>query len=571
MTEWSSQFILIIVPLLPLLLVIGLTVPRLRHPFERLAPLAALPGLLLALTPQVGDPITIPWLFLGAHLGLDATGRTFLLLTALLWLAAGLYAQGYCRNYPDNRRFWIFFLLTMSGNLGLTLALDIISFYVFFTLMSFAAYGLIVHEGTPFTLRAGKVYLWLVIIGEVLLFAALLLSARLADSLLMQDIAATLGGAPIQSLVLSLLLVALGIKMGMIPLHFWLPLAHPAAPVPASAVLSGAMIKAGLLGLLRLLPLGHAALPGWSAILISLGLLMAFLGVAAGLSQTHSKTLLAYSSISQMGFPLIGIGLGLAHPATWPLVAAAISFYALHHGLAKGTLFLGVGMIPNLKGTPVLRLATLAGVLIPALALAGAPWSSGATAKSGLKEYLFQSPLADEKILVVLLGLAATGTTLLMCRLVFLLFKESERSTFSSTRGMWTGWILLLIAVTMGGIRPDWLTGIRPEQIPKLVDAVWPLLLGALIATAVWYKRPQSGHNWSVPAGDIFVAIEAMAKGLADVIATRPRPTLPQLPRQPRWQNLPMLLLLWDAEKLLRQLTVAGVMFILLLLVLLLL
>ncbi len=571
MTEWSSQLVLIIVPLLPLLLVLGLTIPALRHPLERLAPLAAIPGLLLALTPQAGAPVTISWLFLGAHLGLDATGRTFLLLTALLWLAAGLYAHSYCRKYPNYRRFWIFFLATMSGNLGLTLSLDMVSFYVFFTLMSFAAYGLIVHEGTSFTLRAGKIYLWLVIIGEVLLFAALVLAARIADSLLMKDVAAVLADTSAQPLIIGLLMIALGIKMGIVPLHFWLPLAHPAAPVPASAVLSGAMIKAGLLGLLRLLPLGHVALPGWSMALISLGLLMAFLGVAAGLFQTQSKTLLAYSSISQMGFPLLGIGLGLAHPATWPLVAGAISFYALHHGLAKGALFLGVGMILNLKGTPVLRLATLAGVLIPALALAGAPWTSGALAKSGLKEYLFQSPLAEVQTLVVLLGLAATGTTLLMCRLVFLLFKESEQSTSASAMGMWTGWLLLIIVVTMGGIRPVWLTGIRPEQIPKLVDAAWPLLLAALIATAVWYKRPPFSRNWNVPAGDMIVIIEGMAKRLADAVAMRPRPALPQLPRQPRWQNLPMLLLLWDAEKLLRQLTVAGVMFILLLLVLLLL
>ena len=571
MNELFSPALLILVPFVPMLTIIGLTIPGVRRLTLHFAPLAVIPGLLLALSPQVGHPASMPWLFLGSYLGLDEIGRSFLLLTALLWLAAGLYAQGYCRNYPHKERFWIFFLLTMSGNLGLTLSLDIISFYIFFTLMSFSAYGLIVHEGTHFTLRAGKVYLWLVIIGEVLLFAALVLSAHLADSLLMADIAATLGDAPIQPLVFGLLLVALGIKMGMIPVHFWLPLAHPAAPVPASAVLSGAMIKAGLLGLLRLLPLGYTTAPGWSTTLICIGLLMAFLGVAAGIFQTQAKTLLAYSSISQMGFPLLGIGLGLANPATWPLIAAAISFYALHHGLAKGALFLSVGMVPNLKETPALRFATLAGILIPALALAGAPWTSGALAKSGLKEFLFQSPLANEKILAVLLGLAAAGTTLLMCRLVSLLLKESEDSTSVPTRRMWIGWLLLLSAVTLAGIHPDGLTGVRPDQIPKPADAVWPLLLAALIALTVWRKKPQFNRRWTVPVGDIVVMIEAIAKGFSDGIAKLPRPALPHLPRQARWQNLPILLLLWDMEKLLRQLTVSGVVFILLLLILLLL
>ena len=571
MTEWSSQFILIIVPVLPLLVVIGLTVPGLRHPFERLAPLAAIPGLLLALTPQVGDPVTIPWLFLGAHLGLDDTGRTFLLLTALLWLAAGLYARSYCGKYPNNRRFWIFFLATMSGNLGLTLALDMVSFYVFFTLMSFAAYGLIVHEGTPFTRRAGKVYLWLVIIGEVLLFAALLLSARIADSLLMSDVAAVLADSGAQPLILGLLIIALGIKMGIVPLHFWLPLAHPAAPIPASAVLSGAMIKAGLLGLLRFLPLGFVALPGWSTVLICLGLLMAFFGVGAGLLQTQSKVLLAYSSISQIGFPLLGVGLGLASPETWPLLAPAISFYALHHGLAKGALFLGVGMSANLNRSAIPRLATLAGLLIPALALAGAPWSSGAWAKAGLKSFLIQSPLLGEHILLILLGLAATGTTLLMCRLLVLLFRESGESASASAYGMWSGWGLLGAAVIVGGIRAEWLVGVNPEYAAKLFDAAWPLIVGILIAVTVRHKTRQADHRWHLPAGDIIVVVEALFKRLAGGAARVSLPPLPRFPHQARWHNLPLLLLLWDAEQLLRQLTIAGVMFILLLLVLLLL
>jgi len=564
-----TMAILLGVPLLPLLLVGALAAARLRRLALSIAPFAALPGLVLALLPGSETAVAIPWLLIGTHLGVDDTGRIFLLLTALLWLAAGLYAGGYSKNSPQRARFWIFFLLCMSGNLGLTLALDMISFYLFFTLMSFAAYGLIIHDNTPFALRAGKIYLWLVIIGEVLLFVALLPAARMTDSLLMSDVTKALANADATSLILGLLIVALGIKIGIVPLHFWLPLAHPAAPIPASAVLSGAMIKAGLLGLLRLFPLGSTNLPGWSATLISLGLLMAFFGVVMGLLQNQPKTLLAYSSISQIGFPLMAIGLGLAAPQQWPLLAPVVGFYALHHGLAKGALFLGVGLTGHLNTPTLMRYVTLAGLLLPALALSGAPFTSGARAKAALKPFLELSPLLDESLLTILLGGAAVGTTLLLGRLLFLLWQQAGDSETAGTTGMWGGWSLLLLMVALVGIYPGLLTPNAPTAAGKWFDALWPVTGGALISLLGWYSLRNRGVN--LRTKDVDVPLEALLRQLGKIAAAVKLPPAPRLPRGARWQNLPLLLLLRDAEQQLRQLRVAGVMFILLLLALLLL
>ena len=561
--------ILLAVPLLPLLLVSALTCSPLRRIALLGAPLAAAPGLVLALLPEAGAPVAIPWLVIGTQLGIDDTGRIFLLLTALLWLMAGLYAAGSTKDSPQPLRFWIFFLLCMSGNLGLTLALDMISFYVFFTLMSFAAYGLIIHDATLFALRAGRIYLWLVIIGEVLLFSALLLAARAADSLLLSDVAGVLAYTDASPLILALLLVAMGIKMGIVPLHFWLPLAHPAAPIPASAVLSGAMIKAGLLGLLRLFPLGSATLPAWSATLIGLGLLMAFFGVVMGIMQNQPKTLLAYSSISQLGFPLFAIGLGLAAPQHWPVLAPAVGFYALHHGLAKGALFLGVGMADHLNRSNPLRYVTMAGLLLPALALAGAPLTSGALAKAGLKPFLAQSALLDEALLSLLFGVAAVGTTLLMARLLLLLWRQAGDSAKVCTKTMWGGWSLLLLAVALVGVYPQILTGSAPAVTVKWFDALGSVAGGILIALLVWYGLRK--QRWTFCPGDLDVVVEALLRRLAAIAAAIKLPSLPPLPRPTRWQNLPLLLLLRDTEQQLRQFRVAGVMFILLLLVLLLL
>jgi len=569
MSATVNIIVLLVVPLFPLLVAGALPVSLLRRSALCCAPFAAAPGLILALLPEAGTTISIPWLMIGTDLGMDDTGRIFLLLTSLLWLAAGIYSGGYTKESPQRVRYWIFFLLSMSGNLGLILALDMISFYLFFTLMSFAAYGLIIHEGTTFALRAGRIYLWLVVTGEVLLFAALLLAARITDSLLLRDVAGVLAYAEAAPLILGLLLVALGIKMGIVPLHFWLPLAHPAAPIPASAVLSGAMIKAGLLGLLRLFPLGSASLPGWSATLIILGLVMAFFGVVMGLLQQQPKTLLAYSSISQIGFPLMAVGLGLAAPQQWHLLAPVVGFYALHHGLAKGALFLGVGMAGHLNTPTLMRHVTLVGLLLPALALSGFPLTSGALAKTGLKSFLAQSPILDESLLAILLGVAAVCTTLLMGRLLILLWYQAGSSTQAVTKGMWSGWSLLFAAVILAGIYPKMLMSSAPDISVKWFDALWPVAGGTLITLLGWYSLRNRVAN--LRTSDVDVMLEALLRRLGKIVAAIKIPPTPRLPKGARWQNLPLLLLLQDSEHQLRQLSVAGVMFILLLLALLLL
>lgn len=248
-----------------------------------LLPLAAAPALAVSLLAAPGA-VDLPWLFLGARFGLDDGSRVFLMFTAALWLGAGLHAAGYLRDDPRRDAFWLFWLAVMAGNFGLVLALDAASFYVFFALMSFAAYG--------------RVYLALVVVGEVALFAAIVLAWQAAGSLHFEAIVPALAASPLRDAVIALTLAGFGIKVGALPLHVWLPLAHPVAPTPASAVLSGAMFKAGLLGWLRLLPLGTAAAPAWGEALVALGLAAAFAAALAGALQRQAKAALAYSSIS---------------------------------------------------------------------------------------------------------------------------------------------------------------------------------------------------------------------------------------------------------------------------------
>src|SRR5690606_33576941 len=143
-------------------------------------------------------------------------------------------------------RFFAWFLAALAGNLLLLAALDVIVFYLGFALMSFAAYGLVVHEGDARARHAGRYYIAMVVLGEICVISGLrLLASRGAVWFASMQAAVLAGAAGRSNLIIGLLVVGFGIKAGVFGLHFWLPLAHPVAPAPASAVLSGAMIKAG--------------------------------------------------------------------------------------------------------------------------------------------------------------------------------------------------------------------------------------------------------------------------------------------------------------------------------------
>ena len=168
-----NTFILLLVWVLPL----ALAILAGQRYASWIAVIAPLPALLAAAVIPVGSSVSLPWLLLGVELGLDETGRVFLLFSGLLWLVASLYAAGSLASDHKATRFRIFFLLAMAGNLGLIVAQDAVSFYLGFTLMGLAAYGLIVHPASQHARRASRRYLIWTIAGEMLLFVAVVLLA----------------------------------------------------------------------------------------------------------------------------------------------------------------------------------------------------------------------------------------------------------------------------------------------------------------------------------------------------------------------------------------------------------
>lgn len=501
---------------LPLVVACILLVPSLRRIGLRLSPWAALPALGAALLLKPGINLEVAWFFMGGRMGLDLLGQRFLLLAALVWLFSAFYARSYLRNDRRQHLFFLFYLVSMAFNFGLILAQDMLSFYLFFALMSFSAYGLIIHTRSREARQAGIIYIILVMVGEVLLFSGMLVMASQLPDLELTTIAGSRAG----NLSLLLLFIGFGIKAGALPLHVWLPLAHPVAPVPASAVLSGVMIKAGLLGWLRFLPLSQDVfLPGWAVVFIVLGVMAAFYGVGLGLTQQDAKTVLAYSSISQMGLMTMLVGCGLLVPAHWPAVKNAVSIYALHHGLAKASLFLATGLVVGGGGQrPAPWLLVL--VLLPSLALAGLPLTSGAIAKFAVKEIFYALPVPWAAILGVVLALAALATTLLVCHFLRIISAAASRSRPSMAAGMLIAWFFLLGAVA--GLL--WCWPQRPAYAGHLAEVhmywqgLWPLLLGVGLMFSCWKWWPAT-RRLKVPAGDILWLVYGRSPASADMPA----------------------------------------------------
>ncbi|MCP1674907.1 formate hydrogenlyase subunit 3/multisubunit Na+/H+ antiporter MnhD subunit [Natronocella acetinitrilica] len=488
--------LLILLPALPMAL-------ALVAPSGRLGPQAtaagvastALIALLLALLNP--EPIRLDWLMLGTTLGLDVVSRPLLAAAALVWFVATLAAKDLFTG-DTGPRFTMCYLLTLAGNMGVLITQDMVSFYLSFAVMTFAGYGLIAHQSTDEALRAGRIYLILAIAGEALLLAGLFVLGAAAGNPTASDMPAVYADLASPGMVGGLLLAGFAVKMGLMPLHVWLPLAHPAAPVPASAVLSAVIVKGGLLGWLRLVPPGEAALLPAADLLIALGLLTAFAAALIGCLQHRPKTVLAYSTVSQMGLLAIPVGMVVGGRAESDLLLPVIGLFALHHALAKGALFLALDHIKTVR--PLFLAATV----LAAAALVGVPFTSGLVAKAGLK-----AGLTDPYPLLI--TLTSVTTALLLSRFLVLAWPRRRDQTPAGARNRVEVAWLVLVAL---GLALPWILagdGARAYalQFGGIRDGVWPALVAAALALAAG----SAIKRWpGVPEGDLVVPAERLLR-----------------------------------------------------------
>lgn len=488
--------------------------------------LAALPAIIVAWFSPDAHAVRVEVLLLGADFGLDPFRRILLAFTSVLWAAAGWHAGRYFANDPLRKQFDSFFLFAMAGNFGILVAADAVTFYGFFVVMTLSVHGLIMHDRSREAVRAALVYWVMAIGGEVLLLGALLLAVHEASSLALADLGPAVAAAAHRDLIIGLAFAGFGVKAGILPLYFWLPLAHTVAPTPASAVLSGAMLKAGIVGWVQVLPLGHVSLPGWSALVIGVGVSGAFAGAALGFLQSHRKTILAYSSVSQMGVMTALLGLGLATPGMWRAVLPVLALYACVHGLAKGALFLESAEIQWQAGTSR-TLAVIA--ILPALVIAGAPPTGGFAVKHAFKKLSLELDGFWGVALPVLLPLASLATTLVLGRFLWACAGGGmKRRPAAHPATM----LLVLAALAVPFVANRVFEagiGFPKAAWPVWRDALLPVLAGA--AVIVWMWRRYKAPGWSeplVPPGDGVVPVEALVRRLAALARNRRLLRLPE-------------------------------------------
>ncbi len=468
--------------LLPPLLAPAIVSPRLRASALVLAPL---PLLLLAM---IGDgTLALPRLLFGMTFAVDVVNRPLLLLAGIGWALAGAVAGTRVRD--GGARFAGFWLATLAGQALALLAADLAGFYAGYLLMTLAAYGLVIHAGSAEAWRAGRVYLVLALAGEAMVLAAVLVLAGGHGNAGFAALSAA-GVGP----VAWLLLAGFAVKLGIVPVHVWLPLAHPVAPVPASAVLSGILVKAGLLGLLRLLPEGALTAP---VALFALGLATSAYGAIAGLGQARLKTVLAYSTISQMGLVLAAFAaLQAAGPA---LALPALGLLVLHHGLNKIALFLAAGGEVGASRWRGLLFA------LPALSLVGLPLLAGALAKEALKSALAAAGWSAAA--PILLGVASLLTGLLLLH-AWRLARAERPPAGATPQPLHPAWPLAVLA----GLIVPWAwalhTGIALRPWSGWFDALWPAALALALSPLLRRLR------WSLPEGDLLSPVQRAVDAL---------------------------------------------------------
>lgn len=301
-------------------------------------------------------PLGLPWL--GAHFRIDALAAFFLVVVNLGGAAASLFALGYGRHEHSPQRVLPFYPVYLAAMNLVVMADDAFSFLVSWEFMSLTSWALVIaNHQLRENLRAGFIYLLMASFGTLTLLLGFGLLAGAHGNYAFDAIRAVQPTEGVAALVLILVLIGAGSKAGLVPLHAWLPLAHPAAPSHVSALMSGVMTKVAVYGFVRIVfdLLGTPAW-WWSMVVLGIGGVTAVMGVLYALMQQDIKRVLAYSTIENIGIIFSALGLALAFKTEGLAWAAALAltaglFHVFNHSLFKSLLFFGAGSVLNATGT----------------------------------------------------------------------------------------------------------------------------------------------------------------------------------------------------------------------------
>jgi len=365
---------------------------------------------------------------IGIYMVADGLTVLMLVMINLIVLLATIYSVNYMNKYTDKPKYYTLFLLMLAGMNGVVLSGDMFNLFVFLEITSIASYALVAFGTEAEGLEAGFKYQVMGTVASCLILLGIALLYSLTGTLNMADMGNVISQKPTSVTVLfaaALFLVGFGFKAGLMPFHAWLPDAHPSAPAPVSAVLSGVVIKSiGVYALCRIFfnVLGLGEIEIVLNLLIILGILSMVGGALAALGQRDFKRLLAYSSISQIGHIIFAIGLGT------PLGFLGALFHLVNHSVMKSLLFLNSGAVVYSTGErDMKKLGGLAqpmpvtGVtsVIGSLSVAGVPPFNGFWSKLIIILAAVQAGRPILALIVVLVSILTLAYYLRALRLVF--------------------------------------------------------------------------------------------------------------------------------------------------------
>lgn len=410
-------------------------------------------SIVLALTGE--QTVSLPdFCGLGLHLRADGFRSIYTAVAAFMWMMTGLFSPEYFQHHENKARYSFFNLMTLGATLGVFLSDNLGTTFLFFEVMSFASYAWVAHEETPDALRAAGTYLAVAVIGGLTTLMGLFLLQHQLGTLQFADLRAAMGTTNV-ALPVWLTLIGFAAKAGLFPLHIWLPKAHPVAPAPASALLSGILTKSGVFGLIVLcanLMQGNAA---FGNALMVLAIVTMFLGAVLALFSTDLKRTLACSSMSQIGFIVFGLSTLVLLGDAGSLAAYGTVLHMVNHSLIKLTLFMAAGVVymnlhaldlNDVRGfgrkKPLLHIAFLLGALSIACI---PPIGSGYNSKSLLHEALLEligemqvsgGPWMGYKIAEILFLVSGGLTIAYMAKLYICLFWQKHPTRQQEFDGM---------------------------------------------------------------------------------------------------------------------------------------
>ena len=417
----------------------------------------------------------------------DGLGRLFAILICLIWFAVAVFAFEYMNHEGHRERFFGFYLITLGALMGVCFAGNLVTLYMFYELMTLCSVPLVLHIGTRKAFAAAWNYLTFSVAGAGLgLLGLFLLQGYCTTDLFTPGgvLDPALAGENRQLLLVVFVIMAVGFgcKAGMFPLHSWLPIAHPVAPAPASAVLSGLITKMGVLALIRVV----YYLYGWEFLIgtwaqrtvLTLSLLTILMGSTLALREDTLKKRLAYSTVSQVSYVIFGLMLMV------PGALEGALFQAVFHAVAKNALFLATGAI--IYKTHLTQVSQMRGVgtaygvsmwcfALSSLSLVGIPPTGGFLSKWMLAQGALDAGLGILSYggiaILMISALLTAGYLLPIVTWAFFPGKDFDRSNVVKQRDTWLMWIplCLLAAVVV-------VLGMFPNLIgPAIIGVTGPL------------------------------------------------------------------------------------------------